>query len=692
MVALIAGLTFALRGAPRHDTPSAEAAGLQGVVWLLQGTPGTRSTATLYIGRDGTLVADDECRLLGGHASVTGNRLAVSALVVRDKACTDQYGAGFYDRGTKVLQGPATYAIDSGGLTITARAGSLRFLPAPQAVPPPSLDVATLTDTTWRAPDGKTLRIDAASGNISGTICAGRATVAGSAVTFTGCRTPVGQGTYLAAISGARLTLTAQGIDPGFSGMSSQLTFVWQPAEASIDPASLTGRNWSLKAVAGEPDSTGTLRIANRSAVINDGCLSFTVPVRVARGVFSLSVHVPAHPCSTAAGTVDNLLSSNPTSWAVRGGKLIIYGGGSQTFSLVYAAEPESSTLQGNWTLAKVFDTAGAPQSATATASLNIAANGAVTGTDGCRTFTGTVSTSGTSATFSLTMPEPACSPSVEQTAGLVDRVLSGSVTFVVGNGLLVLDHNEIGRLSFTDHPTGGPNPALLTDHSWQIDTITYGTGHFRNGAAAQDGGARLSFTGIGYRIEHACYIVSGTAEVTSGFVTFQSPKIDDHSCPPPPTGSVRDVAAQAIDKILTGQVRWSVAGSALTLTGARGSVGAVGGLPANLTGSRWRLISTARANSSSTAVGSVMLSFPSARQLTVERCYTSGAQVEVGDSALVVFDLHTTIARPCPSGPPGTQQQNQIIDSVLAGEVMWSIAGDTLTLSADGSSLTWRR
>ena len=535
VVALIAGLTFALRN-QTHPPPQAnlERAGVQGTVWLVRGNG---STAAFYIGSDGTLVADDECRLISGHATISSGRLTVRDLVVRYKACTDQYGPGFYDLGTKVLRGPASYTIDAAGLTIARRGvGALRFVPAPVGAEPPSLDVPTLTDTTWRAPNGKTLHIDAATGNITGTICAGRATVAGSAVTFTRCG-PTGQGTYLAAISGATLTLTAQGIDPGFSGMSPQLTFVWQPADPSIiDPASLIGRTWSLQAVAGEPVSTGTLRIANGTAEINDGCLSFTVPVRVARGVFSLSVHVPAHPCSAAAGTVDSLLSSDPTSWAVRDGKLIIYGGGSQTFSLSYVAKPQSSTLQGNWTLAKVFDSSGAPQTATATASLNIAANGTLTGTDGCRTFTGTVSTSGTSATFSLTMPEPACSPTVEQTAGLVDRILSGPVTFTLGSGALVLGNNEIGRLSFTSNAVGGQDPELLTAHDWLITTITYGTGYFRNGAPSDDIGL-LRFSTSGYTVDHVCGGASGSATLGSGTMTLGKPVTTDHSCPPPSSG-----------------------------------------------------------------------------------------------------------------------------------------------------------
>ncbi len=371
----------------------------------------------------------------------------------------------------------------------------------------------------------------------------------------------------------------------------------------------------------------------------------------------------------------------------MRGGKLIVYGGGSQTFSLVYAAEPQSSALQGDWTLANVFNGSGAPSPRYATATLTIAANGTVTGTDGCRTFTGTVSTSGSTATFSLTMPEPACSPNVEQTAGFVDRVLSAPVSFTVGSGVLVLSNNEIGRLSFADRPTSGQSPTLLTEHSWQIDTITYGTGHFRNGAPSQDNGL-LSFTDHSYEVQHRCSMVHGVAHFTPGSMSLSKQAYDAHSCPPPAPGeNYTGESEQAIDKILSGTVRWSIDGSVLTLTSGQGSLRAIGGIPADLTSATWRLTGTAQGATETTAVGSVVLTFPKGTQIQLVRCYTSAGRLYLGDSSFSVANFRTTVALPCPSGPPGTQQQNDFLDQLLSGgEVTWSIVGDTLTLNRDGA------
>ncbi len=344
-----------------------------------------------------------------------------------------------------------------------------------------------------------------------------------------------------------------------------------------------------------------------------------------------------------------------------------------------------ASTLQGDWTLAKVFGATGAPQAATATATLDIAANGTVTGTDGCRTFTGTVSTSGATATFSLTMPEPACSPIVEQTAGLVDRVLSGPVTFTLAAGALVLSKSEIGRLSFTGNIVGGQDPQLLTAHDWQIATITYGTGRFRNGAPSQDNGL-LIFKANSYEVQHTCSGVDGTVQYARGSMTLSRQISGGHSCPAPINQPYRGQSAEAIDAILTGQVRWSIDGSVLTLTSGQGSLRAIGGIPSELTGPTWRLTGTAQGATATTAVGSVVLTFPAGKRVQLVRCYTSSGGLYLGDSSFSVANFRTTVALPCPSGPPGTQQQNDFLDRLFSGgEVTWAVVGDTLTLSRDG-------
>ena len=147
--ALVVGGTLFLHGSPDAPRPSGDLAGLQGHVWLLTGVPGTRSTAVLYIDRDGQLVADDDCRLIDAHATVDGSTLTVTDSVTRYKDCVDQYGPGFYNGAEQVLQGTSTFKITSDALTLSKAGRDLRFVPAPQNTPVPTLDFPTLTGVRW---------------------------------------------------------------------------------------------------------------------------------------------------------------------------------------------------------------------------------------------------------------------------------------------------------------------------------------------------------------------------------------------------------------------------------------------------------------------------------------------------------------------------------------------------------------
>ena len=67
------------------------------------------------------------------------------------------------------------------------------------------------------------------------------------------------------------------------------------------------------------------------------------------------------------------------------------------------------------------------------------------------------------------------------------------------------------------------------------------------------------------------------------------------HSCPAPINQPYRGQSAEAIDAILTGQVRWSIDGSVLTLTSGQGSLRAIGGIPSDSPVPTWRLTGTAQ-------------------------------------------------------------------------------------------------
>jgi heat shock protein HslJ len=456
VVLLVVGLALGLRGSHRPVAPSADHAGLVGNVWLV--SPNVRpSTAALYISQSGHLVADDECRVIGGLARIAGSRLTIADVSVRPKPCTDQYGAGFYEQGTRVLRGSASFRIDNGGLTISrAGIGSLHFVLAQAPIPPPSLDIPTPTGTDWVAPDGSVLRIDPTTGQLSGGWCGGRAVVSGPAVRFTDCR-HTGRASYDALVAGGSLTLTAAA-----PHVPPRLAFRWRPADASvIEPASLTGRTWHLESVAGAPASSGSLRISNRTAVVDDGCTTYRRAVKVARGSFTIAGGGPANACNDQAATADSFVFNDPATWMVRNGRLIVYGGGSQTLALVYGSAAPTAPQQ---------------------------------------------------------------------------------------------------------------NPAALLAHPWQVVTIRAGSGRYAQGAPTADP-ATLTFTDSGYRLAHTCYYLDGLAQRGPHTIRFGKRKLVDHSCPRPQYYAAAKQAAQAVDAMLAGDVRWSINGSELTLSGHEGTL-----------------------------------------------------------------------------------------------------------------------
>jgi heat shock protein HslJ len=290
-------------------------------------------------------------------------------------------------------------------------------------------------------------------------------------------------------------------------------------------------------------------------------------------------------------------------------------------------------------------------------------------------------------------MPEPACSTRVEQTAGLVDQVLGAPVTFQVGPTSLVLRRDGVGTLTFTKSAAGLQNPELLLASQWQVQSITFGSGPYRDGAPSDDP-ATLSFSGDRYTVAHTCYLVSGDAFRLAGTVRFSGGTVDQHSCPAPPPGSARDEAAHAIDAIISAGVRWTMNGSTLKLETNDGTLvlERSGGNVADLTGSTWQLTGTEHDAAASSAIGDTTLRFPDESTLSITRCYTSQASVDVVTDSMTVSGLHVTKALPCPSGPAGTQEQNNFIDSVLNGDVSWSIDGDQLTITNGTNGLTFTR
>ena len=79
---LVAGGSVLLSGGGGRNPSSADSAGLKGTVWRLVGYGDAQrratSLSTLFIGKDGKLVADDECSVIGGATSISGGQLGLT--------------------------------------------------------------------------------------------------------------------------------------------------------------------------------------------------------------------------------------------------------------------------------------------------------------------------------------------------------------------------------------------------------------------------------------------------------------------------------------------------------------------------------------------------------------------------------------------------------------------------------------
>jgi len=152
--ALVAGGAFVLgrvSGGDGHRGAATESAALQGRVWRLTGYQGdqqrTNGFATLYVGRDGHLVADDTCQLI--EATVTGTRPSLRKLQIRNYNCTDAVGEVSFGRGLRAFQDDPRFVVDGDRLTISG-GGVVMHLAAAPNLPVPTADRPTLTDATWR--------------------------------------------------------------------------------------------------------------------------------------------------------------------------------------------------------------------------------------------------------------------------------------------------------------------------------------------------------------------------------------------------------------------------------------------------------------------------------------------------------------------------------------------------------------
>ena len=489
--ALAGALAIVITNVGNGGNRTADVAGLENTVWRLVGyDSGQRlpnSFASLVI-KNGQLVADDSCDLIGAHVAQTGNQLDVSKLVERFHQCTDAAGEVTFARALDILRAAPTYEIDGKELTITGGGTAMHLTAAPD-LPAPTLDVPTLTGTDWQLTkvqdatgatvplnghgtlriDGDRLQASDGCNTLSGKVDdLGQAFgVPQLATTANRCSTvtaptadvidPVFLGHVRYKISGAQLTLSRAG--------AGTLTYQWQPSDASAtDPAKLANRTWHLLSVAGEaPQLDLTLRIDDNEQIKghmygDDGCHTIWTFASLHAGWLTtqgpldllLSTTAPLTPCGT---TVHSILSTNPVVWAIRDGKLVIYGGGAQAFALVYGTDPlpgVSSPLVGSTWNEDGSEITGGPSQPTGSSGpfkyqdqLRLDGSGGITITHRCYVNQGSVvigkdTLDISHVTLKQAIPCPATpDQAAEQQADTnADNVLSGRVNWSIDGEL----------------------------------------------------------------------------------------------------------------------------------------------------------------------------------------------------------------------------------------------------------------
>ncbi len=500
VAALGIGTGFLVNSLSGTTDGATDAAGVRGTVWQLVGYGGAAaadsSLATLHIDARGHLVADDDCAVIGGSVDLGSGSLTVSNQIVRYRSCIDQHGTSFGERGRTILAGRSSYTIDGGMLTIKhAGQPAMHLVAAPAWLPAPTLDVPTFVGADWQllsAKDssGRSMRVTPAASlhvadngrftagdgcnTLSGrlTSSAGRVRIGGGvAATEIGCPGSIAKltglvdsmlsGTVNEVVAGGVLTITKPGVG--------ELVYRWAPESGAADPDSLAGVTWQLVGVARARVVAGaSLRFGGNAATFSatDGCRSFSGAASFGAGRMLLAGIPTARPaCRGTVGdqaqTIDSFLAGG--QWAIRDGKLLIYGGAAQAFALVYTA-PGSYTaappalVQHRWTLASMeVDGAGTATNESSADPLELTfADGRFTLAERCGAEGGSVRIDATSITFSgrhvtqvHSCPSAIDQAAVDRQLDLVHGVVAGTATWSVKDRQLTVTRARV-TLTFT--------------------------------------------------------------------------------------------------------------------------------------------------------------------------------------------------------------------------------------------------
>ncbi len=705
--ALVVGGSLILRGSGTSPGPAIDTAALEGTVWQLTGLNGNpadpHSSALFYLDQGGHLVADDECKLIGGTAHVDGSTLTVADLTVRYKSCVDQYGAGFYDDGIAILRGPATVVLAPSGLTIERAGKSMHFVPAPQDAPRPTPDIPTLIGADWtlvaiKAPDGSSVPVageprlligddGAVSGSDGCNSLTGAATLDPNGLTFGSlggtemyCSLGAAKtaeavhsvltGTVEQVVLGGRLELTKPG--------AGTLTYRWAPTSAATDPATLQGSTWYFPAAAG-----AVLRFGADGALTgNDGCAPIEARAVVGHGTMTVS-GVPETPsCGDAsAATLDSYLQGD-VLWSVREGRLLVSTGGAQGSALAFSSRPNSggwsaSIVGPTWQLSSVtFGDGryrnGAPTGAPSTLTISDTGYEVV---HACYSVRGDVTHSASAITFSNghTVDAHPCplNTADSATSRAVDVILTGATTWSIDAGQLTITRAGEGELMYSDGSAAAADLPLRTT-DWRLETAV-----LESGAELAAGQQRFTIDRDGTLMaSDGVNTISGPVTVDGANLTFGNLITTDIG------SQTADPVRDAVVAMLSGTVGFTISGDALTLTKGPAALVYRPAAPAStndsITGT-WQLTTveqgTGPDGTASTPSVPTELRIDDTGLLVLNDC--EGSTATITSTGLDITQVWARDAGPC----PGLAD----VENILAGSLAWTIQGNQLTITKSG-------
>jgi heat shock protein HslJ len=512
VAAMVVGGVFLLHGTGGKQTSNDGASfALKGTVWRLTGYGNdqqrTNSLATMYIDNDGNVVADDSCTVVGAHLDIQDGRLYPTGdFDLRYRDCTDPGGELTFTDAFEMLTSFPSYSVGGSALTLSAPGEPRMHFTAAPGLVRPTIDVPTFLGAKWmltRVSDGHgtdhpvagapTLQVK--NGQLSASdgcnTLSGPAAVDGHNVdlkqlasTAMGCvgsrlataaviDQVFGGSTVHEQVEGTRLTVKGDG--------AGTLVYQWAPADkAAVDPARLIGKTWHLASVAGDAAvGDATLRIDKSGRLTGrDGCQDLDATADVGSGM--ITTHgVPNDPPATCEGatkaqasTTDSFLQADAL-WAIRDGKLLIYGGGAQAFALVYggqapAAAPDTADELRDtaWRLTGVAIGTGHPSLVPGTGRLKLifGQDPGIGYDDGVNYSSGGVDIgNGTLAIGNLSSTLVGCGdgdPSLCTQSQDIDRILTGKVTWSIAVRLLTVTKPGVGYLHYvqitaSQTPTG---------------------------------------------------------------------------------------------------------------------------------------------------------------------------------------------------------------------------------------------